>query len=260
MILKSHLLKIYKVNRLSELGQNFIFDKQFCKSLLESIPNPVAKRICEVGSGPGVFTEALEELNPKELLLFEKDTRLKGLLEGKNVIWGDFLNVEKPSSNYPTWVVGNLPFNISTRILFCNLRDMYYNSGLNPEGLLFMFQKEVGDRIIAKVGSRMRLRLSIMSQLYTDVKLIKYVDKSNFSPRPKVDGAMILFTRKKNILSLPDFDEMEKFVQILCKNPRKTIKLKPFEEKRVHQLEVENISELFYSKKELLEQKKKNDN
>ena len=245
-MLSQDLLKLYRINKLSDLGQNFIFDRNFCKTILSYLPSNIEeKRICEIGPGVGIFTAALKELNPRELLLFEKDVRLKPILSEYTVQWGDYLKLEKPRSTIPTWVVGNLPFNVSTRILLQCLRDMHYKQGLNPEGCYFMFQKEVAKRICALVDDNNRGRLTFMSQIYSDVEYVKTVDKAVFSPMPKVDGAMVLFKKKKQSATLPDFDEMSLFLRNLCRNPRKAVKLHSCMGKRIHQLNEDEVVDLF---------------
>eukprot|EP00835_Amoeboradix_gromovi_P003981 NODE_286_length_11757_cov_0.187768.p7 type:complete len:262 gc:universal NODE_286_length_11757_cov_0.187768:11567-10782(-) len=244
-MLSQDLLKLYRINRLSDLGQNFIFNKVLCKKLIKSLPDLSDKRLIEVGPGIGIFTSCLKDLNPKELVLYEKDVRLKPVLTNYNVIWGDYLKLKKASSHLPTWIVGNLPFNVSTRILVQCLNDMHNNSGLNPEGLLFMFQKEVALRICARQGSRNRGRLSFLSQIFSDVEYIQKVDKSVFSPIPKVDGAMVKFTRKLTCKDI-DFNKMEVFLRELSKSPRKSIKLDPFYSKRLHELRTEDVIELYH--------------
>ena len=233
---------------MSELGQNFIFDKQLCRKLLSRLPSMEEKRICEIGPGPGIFTSVIKELKPKELLLFEKDERLKPMLQDYNVIWGDFLKVEKPQSDLSTWIVGNLPFNVSTLILMQCLKDMHYGTGLNPDGVLFMFQKEVALRICAPINDRDRGRLAFMSQIYSDVEYIKTVDKSVFTPMPKVDGAMVLFKKKTRNANIPDFVGMDLFMRNLGKQPRKTLKIEPFANHRLHQLKTSDVVELFHSR------------
>ena len=245
-MLTQDLLRLYKVNRLHELGQNFIFNKNLCRKIISNIPEIQKLRICEIGPGPGIFTSIIKEYGPKELLLFEKDKRLEPVLREYNVIWGDYLKTKQTAelSELPTWVIGNLPFNVSSAILIETLKDMYFKKDLNPFGALFMFQKEVAERICAPVNNRNRNRLSLTSQLYSNVKYVCTVDKAVFSPIPKVDGAIVQFTQK-NTQDVPDFDSMALFLRQLSLKPRKTLKLKPFESSRLHELSTDQLVTLY---------------
>ena len=183
------------------LGQNFLIDRE----VLEQITNAVDinnKEILEIGPGTGNLTTYILKKNPKKVYVIEKDDDLALLLEDKftneiNIINDDILKVsEDKISNEKLTVFGNLPYNISTEILSKWITNL--NKDFWFEGLVLMFQKEVADRIIAKSNTSKYGRLSILSNWKLNIKKITDIKPESFSPRPKIDSSLLLFTPKEN--------------------------------------------------------------
>ena len=170
-----------------------------------SITDITDKEVLEVGPGSGNLTTYILKQKPKKLYVVEKDDDLAILLKEKfddqiEIINDDILKIsEDKISDQKLSVFGNLPYNISTEIL----SKWIVNIGSNFwfESLVLMFQKEVADRIISEFNSSNYGRLSILSSWKLNIKKITDIKPQSFSPRPKIDSSLLLFTPKKNFLN-----------------------------------------------------------
>jgi len=212
------------------LGQNFLIDREVLEKIV-SITNIVNKEVLEIGPGSGNLTTYILKQKPKKLYVVEKDDDLALLLKEKfdteiEIINDDILKVsEDKISDQKLSVFGNLPYNISTEIL----SKWILNIGSNFwfESLVLMFQKEVADRIISEFNNSKYGRLSILSSWKLNVKKIIDIKPQSFSPRPKIDSSLLLFTPKKNFFELKDPKNLEKITRIFFSQRRKMLK-KPF--------------------------------
>jgi 16S rRNA (adenine1518-N6/adenine1519-N6)-dimethyltransferase len=212
------------------LGQNFLIDKDVLKNIVDTA-EIYNKEVLEIGPGSGNLTEYILGKNPKKTYVVEKDNHLSILLQEKFnnqiiIINDDVLKIsENDISNEKLTVFGNLPYNISTEIL------SQWISNLNEkpwfEKLILMFQKEVADRIIAKSNTSNYGRLSILSDWKLNIKKIQDIKPSSFSPRPKVDSSLLLFSPKKNFFKLNNCKNLEMITRVFFNQRRKMIK-KPF--------------------------------
>ena len=212
------------------LGQNFLIDREVLEKIV-SITDIANKEVLEIGPGSGNLTTYILKQKPKKLYVVEKDDNLAILLKEKfdteiEIINDDILRVsEDKISDQKLSVFGNLPYNISTEIL----SKWILNVGSNFwfESLVLMFQKEVADRIISKFDNSKYGRLSILSSWKLNVKKIIDIKPQSFSPRPKIDSSLLLFTPKKNFFELKDPKNLEKITRIFFSQRRKMLK-KPF--------------------------------
>jgi 16S rRNA (adenine1518-N6/adenine1519-N6)-dimethyltransferase len=218
----------YKAKK--SLGQNFLIDR----NVLEQIVNAVEitnKEVLEIGPGSGNLTTFILRRNPKKVYVIEKDDDLALLLEDKfnddiKIINNDVLKIsENKISNEKLTVFGNLPYNISTEILSKWIVNLDKNFWF--ESLVLMFQKEVAERIIAESNTSKYGRLSILSNWKLNIKKIIDIKPQSFSPRPKIDSALLLFTPKKNFFELKDAKNLEMITRIFFSQRRKMLK-KPF--------------------------------
>jgi 16S rRNA (adenine1518-N6/adenine1519-N6)-dimethyltransferase len=165
------------------------------------------------------------------MFIVEKDTflaeNLKEIIDGRVKIFNeDILKFdENLLSKNKIIVFGNLPYNVSTEILstwITNLKNDYWFSDL-----ILMFQKEVGDRIIAQFNNSNYGRLSILANWRLNINKICDISPESFSPRPKIQSSLIHFTPKKNFAKIKDPLNLEKITRIFFSHRRKMLK-KPF--------------------------------
>ena len=212
------------------LGQNFLIDREVLEKIV-SITDITNKEVLEIGPGSGNLTTYILKKKPKKLYVVEKDDDLAILLKEKfdteiEIINDDILNVSESNiSEQKLSVFGNLPYNISTEIL----SKWILNIGSNFwfDSLVLMFQKEVADRIISEFNNSNYGRLSILSSWKLNVKKIFDIKPQSFSPRPKIDSSLLLFTPKENFFKLKDPKNLEKITRIFFSQRRKMLK-KPF--------------------------------
>jgi len=212
------------------LGQNFLIDRNVLEQIVDTV-KITNKEVLEVGPGSGNLTTYILKQKPKKLYVVEKDDDLATLLKEKfdneiEIINDDILKVsEDKISDQKLSVFGNLPYNISTEILskwILNIRKNFWF-----ESLTLMFQKEVADRIISEFNSSKYGRLSILSSWKLNVEKITDIKPQSFSPRPKIDSSLLLFTPKENFFELKDAKNLEKITRIFFSQRRKMLK-KPF--------------------------------
>ena len=212
------------------LGQNFLIDREVLEKIV-SITDIANKEVLEIGPGSGNLTTYILKQKPKKLYVVEKDDDLAILLKEKfdteiEIINDDILKVsEDKISGQKLSVFGNLPYNISTEILSTWILNIGSNFWF--ESLVLMFQKEVADRIISEFNNSKYGRLSILSSWKLNVKKIIDIKPQSFSPRPKIDSSLILFTPKENFFELKDPKNLEKITRIFFSQRRKMLK-KPF--------------------------------
>ena len=253
------------------LGQNFLIDKNITKKIL-NLTNLKSKNIIEIGPGKGALTDEILKKNPKSLYLLEKDNELSSFLKTKystskkiKIINSDVLKFDLNKIKKKNLIVlGNLPYNISSQILVKILKNLKSQNKYSE--LIFMFQKELGDKIIAKYPSKNYGRLSIITALFLK-KINNFLVSSNcFFPKPKVTSMVIHFkVIKKNKYNIRNINNLEKVTNILFSQRRKMIRknifkiIKANQVKKIPRLNLdmrpENISpEIYYKITEYYEE------
>ena len=217
-----------KIKAKKSLGQNFLIDKNIIKSIVNVGDIKKNNVILEVGPGTGNLTEYILKKNPKKIFVIEKDSNLVNLLNGKfsdkiNILNKDILKFDLNNiSKEKIIIFGNLPYNISTKILIQWITT--------PEKfkcykkLILMFQKEVADRILAKTNSRNYGRLSIISNWRLNIKKEFNISPQCFFPKPKVDSTLLSFVPKKEFYYIKNPENLEKITRIFFNQRRKMIK------------------------------------
>ena len=191
-------------------GQHFLADTNLLKKLVELISPTSDDSVLEIGPGGGALTELLAPI-VKELVGIEIDRELYEHLKERDdlpncqFVNRDFLRVdlkEIPFKAGQVRVVGNLPYNITSPILFkLTAHDPFWRD------CHFMVQKEVGERMAAKAGSKTYGRLSVNLQAVAKVKIILNVPPEVFVPKPKVDSAVVRI--KPRLAVFNSFRELE---------------------------------------------------
>ncbi len=210
------------------LGQNFLIDKNIIKKTIDlcEIKN---KHIIEIGPGKGALTNEIFNRKPKSLKIIEKDLNLANELKKKyskeklvKIYNSDILkfNLER-IVNKNSIIFGNLPYNISSQILIKVLKFNVWPPKFT--NLIFMFQKELGEKISGRFPSKGYGRLSIISNFRLFIKKKFLVSNNCFFPKPKVTSMVIHFQPKPNICQIKKIDNLEKITNILFSNKRKMI-------------------------------------
>ena len=183
-------------------GQNFLIDPNIVKKIYRTIGPIDSDNILEIGSGEGVLTKIiLPEVN--KMVSIEIDPVLVNKLNNSNrlkklkVVNKDILktNIYDLNIDNPVRVIGNIPYNITSQIIFWLIEQLDYWSDA-----FIMVQKEVAHRLIAKVGTKEYSRLTVVVGAYLDVDYCFTIPPTVFIPKPKVDSAFIRFTKKRNAL------------------------------------------------------------
>ena len=209
------------------LGQNFLIDKNVIKKIV-SISKILNKDVLEIGPGTGNLTEYILKEKPNKIFLIEKDKilcdQLRLKFQNKVVIKNDDIlqTNENDISDNKLIVFGNLPYNISTKIV-CNWilkleQDFWFSE------LILMFQKEVADRIISKINSSNYGRLTIFLNWKMDIKKVFDISPNCFYPKPKVHSTLVHFIPKNNYLKLKESKNLEKITRVFFNQKRKKIK------------------------------------
>lgn len=183
-------------------GQNFLIDPNIVKKIYRTIEPIDSDNILEIGPGEGVLTKIiLPEVN--KMVSIEIDPVLVNKLNNSNrlkklkVVNKDILktNIYDLDIDNPVRVIGNIPYNITSQIIFWLIEQLDYWSDA-----FIMVQKEVAHRLIAKVGTKEYSRLTVVVGAYLDVDYCFTIPPTVFIPKPKVDSAFIRFTKKRNAL------------------------------------------------------------
>ncbi len=202
------------------------------------------KSVLEIGVGDGRLTYRIIRYAPKELYLIERDERFAKLLLEKfpqaNIIQGDATKLDWPKTEI---IIGNIPYSISSKIIF-KMAEF--------EKAVFIVQEEFARKMVAKANSSNYGRLSVTSQLRFNIKIVKKIPAKLFSPKPKVDSALIILTPKNK---LTEFEEelIRKIFQTKNQNLAKVLRRVGYEcpeeyaNKRARELSPEEIKKLMKS-------------
>ena len=201
-----------------QFGQNFLIDPRVLERIVESSGVGPEDCVLEIGPGIGTMTRKLAEY-AKKVIAVEIDDNLIPILQetladlpNVELIHNDIMKVdirklcEEQNEGKPIHVVANLPYYITTPIIMG-----LFESGVPLRNVTVMVQKEVADRLSAKVGSEDYSALSIEVQYLYDVKLEMNISRFVFYPMPNVDSAVISFTPKRE----RDREFEEKFFELV---------------------------------------------
>ena len=207
-VIRQHSLR---TNR--SLGQHFLLDMNLAARIANSAGDLSGITIYEVGPGPGTLTRALLKTDALRVIGVERDERcvkaLSDLLKASGdrlrLISGDALSMnEFELTKKPCITVSNLPYVISTQLL---IKWMKQNGPF--DSYILMFQKEVADRIVATHGNKAYGRLSVFVQWRYTAKILFGVPPSAFSPRPKVDSAIVKLCRRPKAIAPASANSLE---------------------------------------------------
>lgn len=184
------------------LGQHFLLDLNLTRKIARAADIGPADTVLEIGPGPGGLTRALLEAGAR-VVAVERDARCLPALEelsaafaGKlTIVEADALDIDERAvlSDAPAKIVANLPYNVGTELLIKWLRANHESAPLWSV-MALMFQKEVADRIVAAPGSKTYGRLSVIAQAASRPSRAFDLPARAFTPPPKVDSSVVIFT------------------------------------------------------------------
>jgi 16S rRNA (adenine1518-N6/adenine1519-N6)-dimethyltransferase len=231
------ILKSYGLSPRKRFGQNFLIDKNIADKIVDALGLTVGDAIIEIGPGLGVLTEILLGAGVK-VLAIEIDRDLAAILEQRlhdkgnlEIINADALKVSykeladrygiKPAAagKQKLKLVSNLPYNISTPIIFKLLEERETFSML-----LLMLQKEVAERIVSQPGTKDYGILSVFVQLLADVQIEFDVSPCSFYPMPNVQSSVVRFNMlQEPRIEIADINCFKRVVKASFGQRRKTL-------------------------------------
>jgi len=213
---------------LKRWGQHFLIDKNIVEKIIEALGLESSDIVLEIGPGQGIITKRIVE-RVQRLIAIEIDKRLfedlnEGLSRFKNVelVCADFLRVDLkdilPKLPGNIKVVGNIPYNITSPIIFRLLKETFWKKAV------LMVQKEVAVRILADPSKKTYGSISVGIRSLADVELVRHVSSHVFRPKPKVDSTILKFEILRDRLIPKDMeDEYLFFVRSVFSQRRKKL-------------------------------------
>ncbi len=208
-------------------GQHFLRDRSIIEAIVQAIAPQSGQRMVEIGPGLAALTQPLvERLGHLTVIELDRDLAQRLRSHGhltvieSDVLKVDFHNIEAHPSQAPgKWrVVGNLPYNISTPILFHLLDHVDC-----IEDQHFMLQKEVIDRMVASPSTAAYGRLSVMLQWRYAMEDVLFVPPASFDPPPRVDSAVVRMVPIAEPAAL-DVRRLSELVQVAFSQRRKLMR------------------------------------
>ena len=197
-------------------GQNFLIDKNTINKIIHVINPSNNDTILEIGPGHGALTKELLSLS-KKVYAVEIDpmlcTQLNNQYKQLKLFNDDILKWDEGDIQFDK-IVGNIPYNISSQIIFKFLNK-------NWSMMVLMLQKELAKRIVSKEGSKEYGRISVMAQIFCDISYMFDISRNVFHPKPKIDSGILLFKRKKTSV---DINKFSIFIKEAFKQRRKKLK------------------------------------
>lgn len=226
----SELLKKYDIRPLKRLGQCFLIDPNIVAKIVKIADVGVDETVVEIGAGIGVMTAMLAE-RAKKVVAVEIDPVMVDVLRKElqdfsnlEIVHQDVLKYEfrealEGNSSNKIKIVGNIPYNISTQILF---RLIDYRNIISA--MVLMFQKEVAERIVAEPGSKNYGILSVLTGMFARTDREISVPATCFKPVPNVDSAVLkIIFREKPPIELRNAGFFFKVVKAAFAKRRKTL-------------------------------------
>jgi 16S rRNA (adenine1518-N6/adenine1519-N6)-dimethyltransferase len=247
------------------LGQNFLIDIEALDcwlDFLESLPS--AAIYVEIGPGTGILTELILQQKPVQYYGIDLDARwIHWIASWKSpvvqliqadVIGYNFSEILTPYAQEPKILVGNIPYHISGPLMI-QLIYQSHNQNIFFETIALLVQKEVAQRLSSTVSGALYGRLSVLTQLIFDVKIIATWKPHIFIPQPSVDSSLIVFNRHPNEKYM-DTEKLlpliDRITRLCFQNRRKIIRtvleqngfskniIEQFGQKRAQELSVED--------------------
>lgn len=217
------------------LGQNFLIDGQTISDIIDFAQINSDDKVIEIGPGVGFVTEQLVK-HAKQVIAIELDEEAIKELEKLNapnlkIIHNDILKQDLSElTDGKVKIVANIPYYITSPIiahLLGEIDDLNNKNRNKITDILLMVQEEVARRMVATENSPSKQYglLTILSQFWADVKIMKLVGRRSFYPAPKVNSALVkLVVREKPLIELSDYTHFRKTIKAAFSQRRKNVK------------------------------------
>ena len=208
-------------------GQNFLADRNLLDKIVRTIDPKKSDSILEIGPGEGALTELIYPI-VKEMVAIEIDPMLiehlknQESLKGLNIVHGDVLlqDIESLPVKNLVRVIGNIPYNITSPIIFWLIEQLHF-----WDDAFIMMQKEVAERLSAVAGTKAYGRFTVVTGAYLNMEYCFTIPPDVFIPKPKVDSAIIRFTKKENpLISDEKYMRFNKLVSAAFSQRRKMLR------------------------------------
>lgn len=222
--------KAYGLNE--KLSQNFLVDEPITGQIARACQTYTSEPIYEIGPGSGFLTQHLLKLG-QPITVIEIDDRFVGLLKKQfesqiQVIHNNALHVnfEELLSAPKNVIIGNLPYHLTGPLLFHVLGEMEnsdYPLRNRLSHAVFMIQKEVGERLLAKPGDTQYSQLTLQLQYWYHIERVCMVPRTAFEPIPKVDSIVVKLTpRTEPQVPVKNLAKLSKLIKLAFLHRRKT--------------------------------------
>jgi len=214
------ILRKCNIRPKKRLGQNFIVTSKIIKDIVTFAGIESADVILEIGAGLGYLTEALLDVS-RRVIAIEVDSKLAEILKRRlkdrdnlELLFEDFLSIELPRFDK---VVSVPPYKISSPLIF---KLMEYSF---KEAILVL-QKEFVERLVAKPGGSNYSRLSVMSQLKTQIEILEHIPPEAFYPEPEITSTITRLRPRPSEISIVNIDLFNKMVRDLFGQRRRRVR------------------------------------
>ena len=208
-------------------GQNFLTDSNLLDRIVRTVEPQKNDNFLEIGPGDGSLTELIFP-EVKQMVVVEIDPLLikhlsiRSDLDGLHIIHGDILlqDIEDLPIEEPVRIVGNIPYNITSSIIFWLIEQLDF-----WDDAFIMMQKEVAQRLTANIGTKEYSRISVVVGAYLDMEMCFKIPPDVFIPKPKVESAIIRFTKKSSpIVADNQYVKFNKIVKMAFSKRRKMLR------------------------------------
>jgi len=208
-------------------GQNFLTDSNLLDRIVRTVEPQENDNFLEIGPGDGSLTELIFPKVKKMVVveidpLLIKHLSIRSDLDGLHIIHGDILlqDIEGLPIEEPVRIVGNIPYNITSSIIFWLIEQLDF-----WDDAFIMMQKEVAQRLTANIGTKEYSRISVVVGAYLDMEMCFKIPPDVFIPKPKVESAIIRFTKKSSpIVADNQYVKFNKIVKMAFSKRRKMLR------------------------------------
>ena len=211
-----------------KFGQNFISDVNLLSSICRDAELTNQDEVLEIGVGAGTLTKTISQ-TAKYVVGYEIDQTLQDTLalslkdvQNAKIVFQDFLKADvdsiKKHFSKPFKVIANLPYYVTTDIIL-----RLIDNDFNILSLTIMVQKEVAERLCAKVGTKDYGTLTAQIDSIADAKITRIVNRNMFTPQPNVDSAIVHIKFNRNKYDIKDWSFHQKVIRACFAMRRKTL-------------------------------------